>query len=113
MNEQGASIHEKRDKELYSTSRGIIRGLTGRKRTITNGECLLKKVECFSSNAGKITNKIKAQVIFELKDEYEVVDLVEVADIPRSTYYYWEVRLSQPDKYEKSRNTVFVMHFLR
>ena len=45
------------------------------------GECLLKKVECFNSNAGKITNKIKVQVIFELKDEYEVVDLVEVADI--------------------------------
>ncbi|MEH7252675.1 IS3 family transposase, partial [Neobacillus niacini] len=59
-----------------------------------------KKVECFSSNAGKITNKIKAQVIFELKDQYEVVDLVEVADIPRSTYYYWEKRLNQVDKYE-------------
>ncbi|MEH7252890.1 IS3 family transposase [Neobacillus niacini] len=65
-----------------------------------------KKVECFSSNAGKITNKIKAQVIFELKDQYEVVDLVKVTDIPRSTYYYWEKRFNQTDKYSKVKEAI-------
>ncbi|WP_371261532.1 IS3 family transposase [Bacillus sp. MUM 116] len=65
-----------------------------------------KKVEFFCSNAGKITNKIKAQVIFELKNLYEVVDLVEVAGIPRSTYYYWEKRLNQSDKYEKVKEAI-------
>jgi transposase len=57
-------------------------------RTFRNGEYLLKKVDSFSSNAGKITNKIKEQVTFELKEQYEVVDLVKVADILHSTYYY-------------------------
>lgn len=34
------------------------------------------------------------------------MDLVEVADIPRSTYYYWEKRLNQPDKYEKLKEAI-------
>ena len=34
------------------------------------------------------------------------MDLVEVADIPRSTYYYWEKRLHQPDKYEKVKEAI-------
>ncbi len=34
------------------------------------------------------------------------MDLVEVADIPRSTYYYWEKRLTQPDKYEKVKGAI-------
>ena len=50
------------------------------------------------SDAGKITNKIKAQV-FLRKDQYDVVYLVKVTDIPRSTYYYWEKRLNQNNKY--------------
>lgn len=34
------------------------------------------------------------------------MDLVEVADIPRSTYYYWEKRLHQVDKYEKVKEAI-------
>ena len=34
------------------------------------------------------------------------MDLVEVADIPRSTYYYWEKRLCQADKYEKVKEAI-------
>jgi transposase InsO family protein len=34
------------------------------------------------------------------------VDLVEVADIPHSTYYYWEKRLNQSDKYEKVKEVI-------
>jgi transposase InsO family protein len=34
------------------------------------------------------------------------VDLVEVADMKRSTYYYWEKRLNQPDKYEKIKEAI-------
>nr|WP_107951409.1 IS3 family transposase [Lysinibacillus parviboronicapiens] len=30
---------------------------------------------------------------------YEVVEFIKVADIPRSTYYYWEKRLNRTDKY--------------
>jgi putative transposase len=70
------------------------------------GECLFKIVECFSSGTGKITNKIKAQVIFELKQEFDVVELVKVADLPRSTYYYWEKRLIFEDKYTKVKEAI-------
>ncbi len=31
--------------------------------------------------------------------------LIKVADIPRSTYYYWEKRLNREDKYSKVKGT--------
>lgn len=34
------------------------------------------------------------------------MDLVEVADIPRSTYYYWERRLNQVDKYANVKEEI-------
>lgn len=34
------------------------------------------------------------------------MDLVKVADIPRSTYYYWEKRLDQPDKYVEAKEAI-------
>jgi transposase InsO family protein len=34
------------------------------------------------------------------------VDLVKVADIPRSTYYYWEKRLNQADKYTNVKEEI-------
>jgi transposase InsO family protein len=34
------------------------------------------------------------------------VDLVVVADMKRSTYYYWEKRLNQADKYEKVKEAI-------
>jgi len=39
-------------------------------------------------------------VIFELRQEYKIIDLVKVADLPRSTYYYWIKQLNRSDKYE-------------
>nr|WP_176702865.1 IS3 family transposase [Peribacillus simplex] len=32
--------------------------------------------------------------------------LIKVADIPRSTYYYWEKRLNREDKYSKVKATI-------
>jgi putative transposase len=34
------------------------------------------------------------------------VELVKVADIPRSTYYYWEKRLNQEDKYSEVKQVI-------
>ncbi len=34
------------------------------------------------------------------------MDLVEVADIPRSTYYYWEKRLNRADKYAEVKEAI-------
>ncbi|ALC85200.1 integrase [Bacillus sp. FJAT-22090] len=38
------------------------------------------------------------------------MDLVKVADIPRSTYYYWEKRLNKADKYEAVKEAIKVIY---
>ncbi|MEH7238102.1 IS3 family transposase [Bacillus sp. JJ1562] len=65
-----------------------------------------KKVECLSSGTGKITRKLKAQVIFELRDEYKVAELIKIARIKRSTYYYWTKRMDCPDKYANVKEAI-------
>ncbi len=45
-------------------------------------------MECFSSKQGKNTKQDKAQVVYELRHEFSVKELVKLAGIPRSTYYY-------------------------
>ncbi|MEH7013872.1 IS3 family transposase [Neobacillus niacini] len=65
-----------------------------------------KKVECLSSGAGKITTKLKAQVIFELRHEYKVAELIKIAGIPKSTYYYWTKCMDRPDKYAKVKEAI-------
>jgi putative transposase len=35
-----------------------------------------------------------------------VIDLVQIAEIPRSTYYYWVKRMNQPDKYREAKETI-------
>ena len=69
----------KKESRKNQTSRRISRGITSRNRTFTNGECVFKKVECLSSRKGKITNKDKAQVIYELRDQFNVKELVKLA----------------------------------
>ncbi|MDM5310679.1 IS3 family transposase [Peribacillus frigoritolerans] len=85
---------------------GSVKELEERIKQLEMENAYLKKLNNFSSNAGKITTKIKAQVIYELKSIYEVVALIKVADIPRSTYYYWEKRLNREDKYSKVKATI-------
>ena len=67
----------------------LSEAFTSRNRAFENGECIFKKVECLSSKEGKITKEDKAQVVYELRNEYSVKALLQLADIPRSTYYYW------------------------
>lgn len=38
-------------------------------------------------------------VINELKQKYTITAILQVADIPRSTYYYYSKQLEKPDKY--------------
>ncbi|MEH6956594.1 IS3 family transposase, partial [Neobacillus drentensis] len=111
-NTKGASINEKRNKQT-STSRRIRRGVTSRNRAFAHGECLFKKVESLNSGKGKITEQVKAQVIYELRHEFKVIDLVKVAGIARSTYYYWIKQMNRPDKYKEIKeliNEIFEEH---
>ncbi|MED3562544.1 IS3 family transposase, partial [Bacillus xiapuensis] len=65
-----------------------------------------KKVECLSSGTGKITTRLKAQVIFELRNEYKVAELIKIAGIKRSTYYFWTKHMDRPDKYAKVKEAM-------
>ena len=37
---------------------------------------------------------------------FNVIDLIKLADIPRSTYYYWVKQLNRPDKYKKLKEVI-------
>ncbi|MFD4705681.1 IS3 family transposase [Gottfriedia sp. NPDC058432] len=56
-----------------------------------------KKVECLSSKQGKITKHDKVKVVCELRHEFSLKELLLLASIPRSTYYYWMKNLDRPD----------------
>lgn len=42
----------------------------------------------------------------ELRHKYKVTELIKIADIPRSTYYYWTNNQSKPDKYAAIRPVI-------
>ncbi|WP_097160859.1 IS3 family transposase [Bacillus oleivorans] len=65
-----------------------------------------KKVESLNSRKGKITEQDKAQVIYELRHEFKVINLVKVAGIARSTYYYWVKQMGRPDKYNEVKELI-------
>lgn len=46
------------------------------------------------------------QVIRELRQQYKVIDLIAVAGIARSTYYYWLKRLDRADKYAEAKDVI-------
>ena len=58
-----------------------------------------EKIECLGFRKG--TAREKAQVIWELRHEHKVRLLIDIADIPRSTYYYYSKQFNDPkrDKY--------------
>ncbi|MED1472815.1 IS3 family transposase, partial [Bacillus salipaludis] len=65
-----------------------------------------KKVTSLDSRKGKITEQEKAQIIYELRHEFKVIELVKIAGIPRSTYYYWVKQMDRPDKYKEMKELI-------
>ncbi|WP_409293915.1 IS3 family transposase [Peribacillus sp. SCS-26] len=76
---------------------GSVEALESRIKQLEMENEYFKKVECLSSKQGKITKKDKAQVVYELRHEYPVKELVKLADIPRSTYYDLVKKMNRPD----------------
>jgi len=70
------------------------------------GECILKKIECLGCREG--TAREKAQVIWELRHEHKVGLLIDIARIPRSTYYYYSKQSDKPgpDKYAEIKTEI-------
>ncbi|PFL30545.1 hypothetical protein COJ06_23195, partial [Bacillus cereus] len=49
------------------------------------------------SKQTEVTKKDKAQVVYELRHQFPVQSLLVLANIPRSTYYYWLKNAKRPD----------------
>ncbi len=57
----------------------------------------MKKESNKQSKQGKVTKQDKAQVVYELRHKYSVKALVELVNIPRSTYYDLVKKMNRPD----------------
>ncbi|RUL45407.1 IS3 family transposase [Lysinibacillus antri] len=76
---------------------GSIEALEARIKQLEMENAYFKKVECLSSKQGKITKQDKAQVVYELRHEFPVKELVKLAEIPRSTYYFYVKQIDRLD----------------
>ncbi|QWI18544.1 IS3 family transposase [Bacillus wiedmannii] len=86
-----------KDKKIKPVVEGSIEALQVENERLRMENAYFKKVECLSSKQGKITKQDKAQVIYELRHEFLIKELLQLANIPRSTYYYWMKQFNRPD----------------
>ncbi|MFF0830184.1 IS3 family transposase [Brevibacillus sp. NPDC003359] len=76
---------------------GSLEALKAENERLRMENAYFKKVECLSSKQGKITKQDKVQVVYELRHEYPLKALLVLADLPRSTYYYYVKNFGRPD----------------
>lgn len=65
-----------------------------------------KKIECLGFREG--TARVKSQVIWELRQEFKVGLLIDIAKIPHSTYYCYSKQFNNPipDKYAEIKSEI-------
>ncbi|WP_449403865.1 IS3 family transposase [Exiguobacterium artemiae] len=66
-------------------------------------------MESLGSRRECATNRIKAQVIDELRSIYPVPGLLRVLGMARSVYYYWRTRLTGEDKYAEVKAAIHTL----
>ncbi|MED3562816.1 IS3 family transposase [Bacillus xiapuensis] len=88
---------QQKQTKKVAPAEGSIEALQAEIERLRMENAYFKKVECLSSKQGKITKQDKAQVVYELRHEFPVKELVKLAGIPRSTYYYWVKGVGKPD----------------
>ena len=98
--EENGLAHLELAHRVYDLYRDYIK----ENRIFRNGKCLLKKIECLGCREG--TAREKAKVIWELRHEFKISLLIEVAGIPRSTYYYYVKHRNDEDKYYEIKEEI-------
>ncbi|WMT42168.1 IS3 family transposase [Paenibacillus sp. D2_2] len=94
---KGRTSMNKETKKPTKQDEGSLEKLQAENERLRMENAYFKKVECLSSKQGKITKQDKAQVVYELRREFPVIALLQLAGIPRSTYYYVIKSFGRPD----------------
>ncbi|MFD4490907.1 IS3 family transposase [Lysinibacillus fusiformis] len=89
---------------------GSLEALRAENEQLRMENAFFKKVEFLSSREGKIKTKDLAQVVFELRIQFNIKELIKLAGIKRSTYYYWTSRFDQPDKYDNMKSMISTIY---
>ncbi|WML52258.1 IS3 family transposase [Neobacillus sp. PS3-12] len=89
---------------------GSLEKLQAENERLRMENAYFKKVECLSSRKGNIKTKDKAQVVFELRNQFSVKELIKLAGIKRSTYYYWISRFDRPDKHAEMKSMISTIY---
>src|SRR5690606_40671614 len=66
---------------------------------LAHGERVPKKARCLGSSQTEIGAAEKAQIVLELRQHFPLADLLSVAGLPRSTFYYQWRAGQAGDKY--------------
>lgn len=53
-----------------------------------------------------VSEKEKAQIVYELRRKFKIAELTKIADLSRSTYYYHIKNKDKPDKYEAIKELI-------
>jgi transposase InsO family protein len=48
--------------------------------------------------------------VFELRDQFPIKALIKLADLKRSTYYYWTKQFDRPDKYVELKSVISTIY---
>ncbi|WP_373694424.1 MULTISPECIES: IS3 family transposase [Bacillus cereus group] len=95
-----------RPKLNHKVVKGSIEALQEENERLLMEIDYLKKLNALIHKKDSITEPDKAKVIYELRHKYKIIDLVKIAGIARSTYYYWIKQMNRPDKYEKAKELI-------
>ncbi|MCM3442676.1 IS3 family transposase [Metabacillus halosaccharovorans] len=74
---------------------------------------MLKKVTSFSDGSGKLSRKAQAALSFELKEKFRLKDVLQIVDIPESSYHYHikQMKEENPDQnLEECIQSIFEDH---
>ncbi|HDR4905863.1 TPA: IS3 family transposase [Bacillus cereus] len=102
------SMTKKNPKSIQNQTpaEGSVEELQAELERLRMENAYFKKVECLSSKQRKITKQDKSQVVYELRNDFSVKALLKLAEIPRSTYYYWVKNFNRSDKDRELKNLI-------
>jgi transposase InsO family protein len=84
----------------------LSRCIAQRSQLLACGECLSKKVASLSSLKTETGAREKAQIIDELRQQYPITDILKIAGLARSIFYYQKQRLKAEDKYASLKQKI-------